>query len=124
MVAMVLFLLPPAARRPARGFLIPTDRSLVEIDEHLFRLEILFKSPGSQLAAKAGLLVTAPRRFHVSRLHMIDPDDAGAQRLHDAEGLIDVAGPDCCGESIGRIVGDADGVRFAIKGNHRSYRPE
>src|SRR5439155_14578231 len=66
---------------------VPADRGFVEIDVDLLGLEIFFEAPRAEFTAKAGLFVAAPGRFDVSRLHMIDPDDAGAQRLHDAKSL-------------------------------------
>src|SRR5206468_12577691 len=102
------------------AFLVPSDRRLVEIDEHLFRFEIFFKAPGTQFAAKAGLLVAAPRRFDVGRLHVIDPYDAGAERLHDAERLENVARPNGCREAIGRVVGNANRLTLSVKRNHGS----
>src|SRR5580658_5141380 len=98
--------------------LIPADGRLVEIDEDLLRFEIFFEAPRAKFAAEARLFVATPRRFNVGRLHVIDPDDAGAERFHDAESFIDVARPDSGGEAIGRVVGDADGVSFTVEGNH------
>src|SRR5579885_1287051 len=60
-------------------FSVPADRLLVQVDVYLLGLEILFDSPGTELATESGLLVTSPRRFNVCRLHVIDPDNPGAQ---------------------------------------------
>src|SRR5580704_219130 len=98
--------------------LIPADGCFVEINEDLFRFEIFLEAPRTEFAAKARLLVAAPRRFDVRRLHMIDPDDAGAKRLHDAEGFVDIARPDGSGKAVRRVVSNADGVGFAIEGDH------
>src|SRR5271167_2924093 len=104
--------------------LIPADGRFVEINEELFRFEILIETPRAKFAAEARLLVAAPRCFDVSRLHMIDPNDAGAERLHDAEGFVDVARPDGGGEAVRRVIGDADGVGFAVERDHRRDRAE
>src|SRR6266404_2023678 len=104
--------------------LIPADRGLVEIDEHLFDFEIFFEAPGTELATEAGLFVATPWRLDVRWLHVIDPDDSGAKRFDDAEGFVNVAGPDGGGEAIGRVVGDANGVRFTFEGNHGGDRAE
>src|SRR5215467_8743275 len=96
---------------------VPADGRLVEIDEHLLGLEIFFEAPGAELAAKAGLFVTTPGRFDISRLHVIDPDDPGAKRLHDAEGFVNIAGPDRGSEAVGRVIGDANGFRFSVEGD-------
>src|SRR5882724_6648988 len=103
---------------------VPADRLLVQIDVHLLGLEILFESPGTELTSKAGLFVPAPRRFDVSRLHVVDPHDASAQRFDHAHSLEDVARPDCGGESIRRIVGDAQRVSLAVEWDHCSNGSE
>src|ERR1700739_1706630 len=100
--------------------LVPPDRRLIQIDEHLFGFEILFKPPRAKLAAKSALLVAAPWRFDVGGLHMIDPDDSSTQRFHHAKRLIDIARPYGSGETIGCIVGDSNRVGLAFKRNHRS----
>src|SRR5215469_7460684 len=94
---------------------VPTDGRFVEIDEHLLGFEIFLEAPGAKLAAEAGLLITAPGRFDVGRLHVIDPDDARAHGLYDAEGLVDVASPDGSGQAVRRVVGDPDGLGFVFK---------
>src|SRR5438309_225135 len=98
--------------------LVPADRGLVEIDEHLFGFEVFLEAPGTEFASKARLLVAAPGGFDVGWLHVIDPDDAGTQGLDDTKGFVNVAGPDGGGEAVGRVVGDANGVRFTFEGNH------
>src|ERR1700734_3572814 len=103
---------------------VPADGRFVEIDEDLFRFEIFLEPPGTKFAAEAGLFVATPGRFDVCRLDVIDPDDSGAKRLHDAEGLINVARPDGGGEAVGRVVGDANGVGFTVERNHRGHRAE
>src|SRR5437773_9115714 len=102
--------------------LIPADRCLIQIDEYLFGFEILFEPPRAKLAAKTRLFVTAPRRFDVGGLHMVDPDDSSAQRFHHAKRLIDVASPNGARETIRGIVGDSDGIGLAFKRNHGSDR--
>src|SRR5262249_41286905 len=72
------------------------------------------------LAAETGLFVASPGRFDVSGLHVIDPDDARAERFHDAEGFVDVAGPDGGGETVRRVVGDANGFGFTVERDDRS----
>src|ERR1017187_8354051 len=118
-----LFFTTGCEAAPIRN-LVPTDRRLVEIDEHLFGFGIFLETPGTKFATIAGLLVAAPRRFDVGRLHVIDPDDAGAERFHHAEGFVDVARPDSAGEPVGRVVGDADGVGFAVERNYGRDRAE
>src|SRR5277367_692667 len=98
--------------------LVPADRRFVEIDENLFRFEIFLEAPGTKLAAEPRLFVAAPGRFDVRRLHVIHPNDPGAERLHHAERFVNVAGPDRCGEAVRRVVSDANGVSFAVKWNH------
>src|SRR6266404_4592755 len=104
--------------------LVPADRGLVEIDEHLFGFEVFLEAPGTKFASKARLLVAAPGGFDVGWLHVIDPDDAGTQGLDDTKGFVNVAGPDGGGEAVGRVIGDANGVRFAFERNHRGNGAE
>src|ERR1039458_4134314 len=73
---------------------VPAYRSFVQVDIHLLGLEILFDAPRPEFAAKARLLVTSPRRFYISRLHVVYPHDARTQCLHRTHGLENVAGPD------------------------------
>ena len=103
---------------------VPGDGGFVEIDEDLFGFEIFFEAPWAELAAKTGLFVATPRRFDVSWLHVIDPDDAGAKRFYDAKGFVNIARPDGGGEAVGRVVGDANGFGFAVEGNDGSHRAE
>src|SRR6185437_926393 len=105
-------------------FSVPADRVLVQVDVDLFGFQIFFDSPGAQLASEAGLLVSAPRRLHVRGLHVIDPDNAGAQRLYGAEGFEDVASPDRRCETVGRIVGDFHRVFFVFERDQRGHGPE
>src|SRR5215467_6463026 len=109
-------------RRRTLQKLVPGDGGFVEIDEDLFGFEILFETPGAEFAAKAGLLVAAPGRFDVSRLHVIDSDDARAERLHDAVGFVNIARPDGGSEAVRRVVGNANGFGFAVEGNDGSDR--
>src|SRR4029077_1936705 len=102
----------------------PVDGGFVEIHEDLFRFEIFFEAPRAELAAETRLFVAAPRRFNVSRLHVIDPHDACAQRLHNAKRFIDVASPDGGGEPVRRVVGNSNGVSFTVERDHGSDRAE
>src|SRR6202047_1009681 len=63
------------------GMSVPSDRLFVQIDVDLLCLEIFPDSPRTQLSAKSGLLVPAPGRFDVGRLHVIHPDNSGAESL-------------------------------------------
>src|ERR1700675_5155175 len=103
-------------------FLVPADRRFVQIHKHLLGFQILFEPPRSELASEAGLLVAAPRSFNVSRLHVIDPDNSGAQGLDHAESLVNVAGPDRAREPVWRVIGDSNRVGFAFERNDRSHR--
>src|SRR3974390_1557888 len=96
---------------------VPPDRRFVQVDVNELGFKVFFESPGTEFAAKAGLLEAAPRRFNVGGLHVVDPHDAGADLLHSAEGFEDVARPDGGGEAIGRVVSDADGVGFVVERN-------
>src|SRR3954470_16032137 len=104
--------------------LIPTNRLLRQIDVHLFDVEVLLDAPFAEFASEAALLVAAPRRFDVGGLHVVDPDDAGAQRLDRTHRTEDIAGPDGRGEPEIRVVGDAQRVFLVVEWNHRRDRAE
>src|SRR5215470_9608787 len=72
---------------------VPADRRLVQIDVHLLGLEILLNSPGPQLPPETGLLESSPGRFHISRLHVVDPNNPRPQGFHRTHGLEDIASP-------------------------------
>src|SRR5690349_10504433 len=103
---------------------VPADGRLVEIDENLFCLEIFLESPGPELAAEAGLFVAAPGRLDIGRLHVIDPHDAGAQRLHDSKRLINIARPDRRSKAVRRIVCDSNRIGFGVERNYGCDRAE
>src|SRR6266850_6884211 len=103
---------------------VPSDWSFVEVDENLLGFEIFFQTPGTEFASEAGLLVAAPRRFDIGGLHVIHPNDSGAEGLHHAKSFVDVASPDGGGKTVGRVVGDANRVGFAIERNHGRNRAE
>src|SRR6266850_2606583 len=103
---------------------VPSDWSFVEVDEHLLGFEIFFQTPGTEFASEAGLFVAAPRRFDISGLHVIHPDYSGAEGLHHAKRFVDIASPDGGGKTVGRVVGDANRVGFAIERNHGRNRAE
>src|SRR5438093_12628075 len=77
--------------RASEQSLIPADGLLVQIDIDLFRFQVFFNAPLSKLSAKSGLFVSTPRRLNICGLHVIDPDDAGAQLLHCAKRFKDIA---------------------------------
>src|SRR5690242_7065740 len=96
---------------------VPGDGGFVEVDEDLLGLEVFLHTPGAKLAAETGLFVAAPGRFDVSRLHVIDPENAGPERLHNAKRFVNVASPDGGSEAVRRVVGAANGFGFAVEGN-------
>src|SRR5579871_3034530 len=96
---------------------VPADRRFVQIDVDLLGLQIFFDAPGAEFAAEAGLLVASPRRLDVGWLHVIHPDDAGAQCFHRAHRFENVARPNRSREAVRRIVGDFERVFFVVKGN-------
>src|ERR1700733_8729004 len=103
---------------------IPSNRRFVQIDVYLLGLKILINAMNPQFPAEAGLLETAPRSFHVGGLHVINPYNAGANGLDHAQGAIDVAGPDGCGQAEGGIVGDTQRLALVIEGDNRGHRAE
>src|SRR6516162_5569538 len=83
---------------------VPTDRRFVQINEHLLGLQVFLESPRTKFPAEPRLLVPAPRRLDIRRLHVIDPNNPCTERFHDPECLVNVACPDCTCESIRRVV--------------------
>src|SRR5215472_4391048 len=106
------------------GISVPSDGLFVEIDVNLLRFQIFLDAPGPELTAKARLLVASPGSLYVSGLHVIHPDNAGAERLDDAESLENIARPVSRGEPIGSSVGDANRFGFVGEGNDGSYGAE
>src|ERR1700728_827385 len=72
---------------------IPSNRRFVQVDMHLLGLEVFVNAVYPQFPTETRLLEPAPRCFHISRLHMIDPHNPGADGLHHAQGAIDVTRP-------------------------------
>src|SRR5882762_9767376 len=104
--------------------LVPPDRPLVEVDVDVLDLQVLVEAVRTELAPEPGLLVAAPRGLHGGRLHVVDPDYAGAQALDRPDRLEDVARPHGGGQAVGRVVGDADGVLLLVEGDDRHDRTE
>src|ERR1700722_1628015 len=103
---------------------VPSDRLFVQVYVNLFRLEILFDAPGAEFAPESGLLVSAPRRFHVSGLHVIYPNNPGTQRFHHAEGLKNITTPYGRSQAVRRGIGNAQRFRFIRKRDDGRDRTE
>src|SRR5258708_2987587 len=103
---------------------VPPNWSLVEVHKHLLGFEIFFQAPWAQLATKAGLLVPTPRRFDIRWLHVIHPNDPGAKGLDDAKGFVNVSRPNSGSQTVRRVVGNANRVRFSVERNHGRNRAE
>src|SRR6185503_20847161 len=103
---------------------VPVDWLFRHIDVDLFDVEIFLDAPLAELAAASALLVAAPRRFDVGRLHMIHPDDAGAQLLDGAHGPEDIPRPDRGGQAIEGVVRDAQRIRLVVERDDRGDRTE
>src|SRR6516162_1154257 len=113
-----------AVRKRMAPISVPPDRLFVEIDVDLFDLEVFFDTPRSEFTPESGLLKASPRRFDVRGLHVVHPDDAGANFLDGAKGLENVARPNGGCQPIGRVVGDLDSVGFIVERNHGRDRAE
>src|ERR1700733_510262 len=103
---------------------IPSDRCFIQIDMHLLGLEIFVDTVDSQFPSKPRLLEPAPRGFHVGGLHVIDPDDSSADCFDNAQGAIDVTGPDGRGQAEGSVVGDAECLALVVEGDDSSHGSE
>src|SRR5438093_12392245 len=93
----------------------PPDRLFIQVDVYLFDVQVLLDAPLPQLAAEAALLVAAPRCFDVGRLHVVDPHDAGAQRLHRAQRSKDVARPHGSRKSVVGVVRDTQRLLLVVE---------
>src|SRR5688572_9997871 len=91
---------PRTTKNRPRFTSIPTDRLVRQRDVHLFRLQEFVRAVGAQLPAMTALLIPAPRRFHVARLHRIHPYDSRAEALHHSHAAKYIARPHCCGEAV------------------------
>src|SRR6266478_9569351 len=111
----------PQKRQPSNP-LVPADRSLIQIDIHLLGLKIFFDAPRPKFAPKARLLISAPRSFYISRLHVIYPHDARPQRFHGAHGFENVTRPDGSSQPVGRVVRNLQRVLFILERNHSRNR--
>src|SRR5215472_15972490 len=107
-----------------RQWLVPANRLFVQIDVDLLRFQVLLDAPGAELPSEAGLFLAAPRCFDVCRLHVINPDDAGPQRLHRPQRPEDVTRPHRRCKPVGCVIGDADGVLLVRKGNYSGHGAE
>src|SRR5260370_29075934 len=90
----------------------------------LFGFKKLFDTMQAQFAAVSTLLVAAPRRFDVARLHRIYPHDARAQVLDHAQALEDIARPYGGSQAIRRIVCNLKRVVFILERDARDHWPE
>src|SRR5258708_5698613 len=106
------------------SWLVPADWLFAEIDVDLLHVEIFVDAPLSELTPDAALLVAAPRRLDVGRLHVVDPHDAGAELFDGAHRAKDVARPDGGGQAVVRVVGDPECVLFAVERNDGRDRTE
>src|SRR4029079_17667465 len=97
--------------------LIPTDGCFVQIDEYMLRLKVFLQSPRTELTAVTGLFITSPGGLDIGRLHVIHPDNSRSQRLYHSKRFEDVARPDCRGQTILRVVGNANCLGFILEGN-------
>src|SRR5580704_462283 len=104
------------------GISVPSDRLFIQIDVHLFGLQIFFDAPGPQLSPKPRLLVPAPRSFDVGRLHVIHPNDAGAESLHHSKGLKNVARPHGRGQTVWRGICNPQRFGFICKRDDCGHR--
>src|SRR5262249_31146262 len=126
---------PSRFRLPASGFprfspspsplpSVPTNRLLTEIDVHLLDLQVLVDAPHAKLSPDAALLVATPGRLDEGRLHVVDPDDPGAELLHRAHRAKQIARPHRRREAVIGVVRYSNGVLFRVERNHRRHWTE
>src|ERR1700704_2979283 len=106
---------------PALYFSLAQNLRRVEAG-HRFHLEIFLQAVFAPLAAVAGLLVAAERRGAVVR-HALQVDVAGPDLAADFSRTLNGTRGNIAGETIGRVVGNLDGLRLVLgakDGQHRS----
>src|SRR5215472_3099816 len=114
---MVSFPFSNHSTQNSKNLLVPPDGCFVQIHVYLLCLQIFFETPGSQLSAEARLLISAPWRFHIGGLHVIDPDDSGSHRLDYAKRLENITSPNGAGQTIWCVIRDFDGFAFILEWN-------
>src|SRR5439155_27246769 len=82
----------------------PAQALRMQIDVDLFRFQVRLQAVGAQLAAGAGLLVAAPRRFVEGGMIGVQPGDAGAKFLENAHAFRDVACEDAARQAVNGVV--------------------
>ena len=78
----------------------------------------------AQLAADAGLLVTAPLGLRDVGVVVVDPDRAHPQPAGHSLGLAGVLRPDRARQPVDAVVGDRDRLVLAAEGLDGQHRPE
>src|SRR5580700_6497306 len=106
-----------------RGFRVIGVTNPAPLKLHAFLLEELFEPELAELATVAGLLVAA-ERGHRIEVATVDVDLARADSARDPLGVLDVRRPDSTGQTVDRIVRDADRVLLAIVRNDAEDWPE
>ena len=70
-------------------------------------------------------LLEAAEGRHLGREHaLVDADDAGLERLGDAEHPADVAGVEVAGEAVLGLVGEPDHLVLVLEAEERRHRAE
>src|SRR5215467_7054929 len=112
----------PSARLLLSGVVVfATSGGL--ISQHRFDLEIFFETEDTMLPAVARLLV-APEGNAPVYWRAIQVDAAGANSFGNTAHAVDVPALDISGETVGRVVGDRDGLVFGVISHHRQHRTE
>lgn len=76
------------------------------------------------LAADAGFFVAAKRRAFRNLVVCIDPHTAGLDAAGDADGAVDVPGPDGAAQAVGVVVGHADDLVLILEFDDTGHGPE
>src|SRR5690606_33157573 len=113
--------LPPVRRlaRAQEGYAVIPQR-----DGHVLRLHVEVEAVVAAVAAYAAGLHATERRRQVADVVRVDPDHAGVELAREAVGPRHVVRPQVGGEAVVDVVGDPQGLGFAIEGERHEYRPE
>src|SRR5688500_17768268 len=96
----------------------------LEVDGHVFRLQILLDTLYPSFAAETGVLDAAEGRRSVGDHALVEADHAGLDALADAKGSLQVAGVDVGNEAVLGVVGGGYGGFFRIEGGTWGYGAE
>src|SRR5215217_3499808 len=114
----------PVQYGPLSGASRSAPTHALEVDCHVFGLQVLFDAFRAAFAAEAGVLDTAEGGGGVGDHALVEAYHAGLETLADAQGPLKVAGVDVGHEAVFCVVGGCYGLLFRIEGGDRGHGAE